>query len=82
MTPDEMARNALHKIDKHEAVCTERYGNIDNKLNLATNQVAALGIQVHGRLDGIMRLMWTAVGSALILGISAIGALVMIAFKH
>lgn len=81
MTEDHQM-TALHRIDKHEAVCTERYGSIDNKLNTATAQMSAMSTQLHSRLDGVDRQMWWAARSTIVMAICAIGALVVIIFKH
>ena len=59
------AQLALHRIDTHEKVCTERYGNVwqglaDLKADVASVQasVTASNTQHHDRFNTLSARMW------------------------
>lgn len=62
---------ALARIDTHEKVCAERYGNIWDKLGSIERQFAT----VHTRFNSISNRMWAAVAGvcgASVLGLAAV----------
>lgn len=56
-------RDALMRIDTHEKVYAERYGNIWEKLSSIETQFAT----VHQRFNTISTRMWLAVAGALLM---------------
>lgn len=70
------------RLDTHEKICTERYGNIwdalkDIKADMQADRVAraTLDKAVHDRFNAISGRMWAAVAGALIVTLGAFGAL-------
>ncbi len=57
--------DALHRIDKHEAVCAERWAAL-----LRSNEA------FHERLNAISNRMWAAAIGLVVLALSAAGGLV------
>jgi hypothetical protein len=62
-----MPDDALHRIDKHEAVCTQRWESLER-----SNAV------FHERLNAISNRMWAAAIGLIVLALSAAGTLVVI----
>lgn len=56
---------ALHRIDKHEAVCAERWGAL-----LKSNEI------FHERLNSISNRMWAAAIGLIVMALGAAGSLV------
>lgn len=84
MTDEQNAAAAFAKLDKHEAVCTERYGNIwdalkDIKQTLAADRVAnaTSAATVHARFNTISNRMWAALAGVCV---AAIGGLCIVVF--
>lgn len=72
------ARTALHQLDTHEKVCTERYGNIWKALNDLKSDVAGVqnsvqqaNTQHHDRFNVMSGRMWALL--AWVAGTSIIG---------
>lgn len=71
-------REARADHAQHLAVCTERYGNIDHKLNELKAQVLAMGITNHERFNALSNRMWAFTGSMLGLCVIGIAGLVVL----
>lgn len=79
-----MDREAHHKIDSHEKVCTERYGAIwtalqDIKRDMSVDRSARASNDavIHNRFNTISNRMWVAVAGT---AVAAVGGLATIAF--
>ncbi len=77
----DMAREALHKIETHERVCTERYGTIVR--NLAEER--ELQKERHGEnqdaIKNINERMWVAAGAVIVSMLGLITTLILTAPK-
>ncbi|MDP1906966.1 MAG: hypothetical protein Q8K85_01600 [Hyphomicrobium sp.] len=59
--------SAHSRVDAHEGVCAERYGNINQQL-----------ITLHERLNAMSNRMWAAAAGLILLSIGGLAALLMI----
>ncbi len=75
---DYNALRAHVKIDAHEKVCTERYGNIDHKLGELSRKVDAQGLLSSERLNALSNRMWAAAGAMLLLSVTGMAGLIVI----
>lgn len=73
---------AHHKIDTHEKVCAERYGNIWEALkgiraDMSTDRAARATADqvVHDRFNTVSNRMWAALAAVSAASIAGIGAL-------
>jgi hypothetical protein len=55
------------RIDTHEKVCAERYGNINQQL-----------VSLHDRLNAMSNRMWAAAGAMMLLCVTGMGSLVVV----
>ena len=69
----DMARSAEARIEKHEAVCAERYENINTTL-------AELKSKIASSTAGLWNRIWIATGALIILLLGVIGWLINKAF--
>lgn len=80
---DVVDAEARARLETHERVCTERYGNIRSALgeireNMREDRVtkAAAEKSIHDRFNAISGRMWAAVAGALVVTVGALGTLV------
>lgn len=72
------AKDVRSELDAHKAVCVERTGNIDFKINVLTESVKELKKDV----SGISNRIWAALGISCITAVAAVGVLVMYIISH
>lgn len=70
MADDLNSAMAHMKIDTHEKVCAERYGNIWDKLNSIETQFST----IHERINTTSNRMWIAVSSVCGTAVLGLGA--------
>lgn len=74
------ALRAHAKIDTHEKVCAERYGNINQSIIRLQQQIEAQGAAFHARLSTVSTRMWVFVGAvataAVLMLLGGAGALI------
>lgn len=68
---EKTAETAHARQDMHEAVCAERYKNIEKSMGEIKSLVLAQGTDMHGRLNTISSRMWAAVVGTL--GVTVVG---------
>jgi len=80
---------ASTRIEKHEAVCTERYGSINQQLVQMNNKIEGQTVVANARFSelgaqfsNLDSRMWVAAGATVVMACAAIGALLLIIFKH
>jgi hypothetical protein len=76
MATERTTEGAHSRMDLHEAVCGERYRNINQALNEVKAMLLAQGSDMHERLNTISNRMWAVVlgtlgGSVVGLGVLA-----------
>jgi hypothetical protein len=75
MSDDRTAAEAHGRLNTHEAVCAERYKNLDHSLNELKAMLLAQGGEFSLRLNAISNRMW--VGVTAVLGASVVGLATM-----
>lgn len=73
----QVANEALHRIDKHEAVCTQRWINIKTDMESAT----AHRVAMKGSIDRLYTIIWKAVIGLITVLIGVVGALLAVVVK-
>ena len=66
------------KLDAHERVCTERYGNIDAKLNDLSRKLDTKSTINDARLNALSNRMWAAAGAMILLCITGLAGTIAI----
>jgi hypothetical protein len=61
MATERSLEGAHSRMDLHEAVCGERYKNINQSLNEVKAMLLAQGSDMHERLNTISNRMWAVV---------------------
>lgn len=61
MSAERTTEGAHARMDLHEAVCGERYKNINQSLNEVKAMLLAQGSDMHERLNTISNRMWAVV---------------------
>lgn len=72
--PLELAQEALHKVDTHEAVCAERYKQIHMMLNTIDGKLA----DSRADIKGLYSRWWAVAGATVALLVAVIFLLVKI----
>lgn len=74
---------AHHKIDTHEKVCAERYGNIWEALkgiraDMTADRTARAEAEavIHGRFNTISNRMWAALATIVVAAVGGLGTTV------
>lgn len=62
--------NAHSRIDTHERVCSERYGNINQQMMQTKEAINALSTQMHERLNTLSSRQWQ--GNIAVLGAAVV----------
>lgn len=70
--------SAHARVDTHEGVCAERYGNINQQLVMLRAAMAAQATDFHGRFNTLSSRMWAAAGAMIVLSITGLGGLLVI----
>lgn len=83
MPPDDDGKTALHRVDTHEKVCTERYGSLwqaidDLKKMVGSVQTAVTesNTQHHNRFNLISTRMWGLLAWVAASSVAGLGAIV------
>jgi hypothetical protein len=78
-TPESVAA----KLDTHEKVCTERYGNINDKLVGITDRLNTMDVGQNARFNALSNRLWGAAGGAIAVLLVAFGVVAFALFtKH
>jgi hypothetical protein len=75
--------SAHARVDAHEGVCAERYGNINQQLVMLRAQLATQATDFHGRFNTLSNRMWVAAGGLIVLSLTGMaGAVVLLLTRH
>jgi hypothetical protein len=72
------SESAHARVDAHEGICAERYGNINQQLVMLRGQIASQATDFHARFNTLSNRMWAAACGLIVLSLTGLASVVVI----